>query len=386
MKHCFKLNILGTALVLFTTSCSINTSDNRDQNSTNFMHKTWKLDSRYILSRGPEGSFDFRVVGDPCIVWDEEINTWRMFYFASGSNGSTTGIAVSKSAEDIGPGDWEKLGEIEYTNPEARLHPRHAHKFWVVMDPYKPNRASKIDGKYWGIFTVSTPNKHLQVASADKLSGPWTIREKPILSPDENFFDGRHCDTPSAYWFEDKNYVAIFYKGYPKNSQRLSQPGSPYGSGTILAYWHPNDEVAEKVTVLMRPGQTDAWNQGWFSTPMIFYDEKNEYWYALINGSPTPPEDDSHREPAPCLGGWVICKGDWIDTGWQPDTDNSPFMHVDDLSEAERNAGLGVNFWRHHLLVTPKGQVRIFFNSGPYGKEQMYSFVADGPVVRAGAK
>jgi hypothetical protein len=37
--------------------------------------------------------------------------------------------------------------------------------------------------------------------------------------------------------------------------------------------------------------------------------------------------------------------------------------------------GIGVNFWRHYLLVTPKGQVRIFFNSGTYGTEQMYSLV-----------
>ncbi len=44
----------------------------------------------------------------------------------------------------------------------------------------------------------------------------------------------------------------------------------------------------------------------------------------------------------------------------------------DDSSSAGRWA-----FWRHHLLVTSEGQARIYFNSGPYGHEQMYSLVAD---------
>jgi len=371
--------VLISFIGLTVSCCGHNTEKSKIELNTsdiNYMKIKWELDPKCVLPRGPENSFDYKVVGDPCIVWDQDINTWRMFYFASGSQGSQTGIAVSKSSEEIGPGDWEKLGEIQYTNPEAKMNPRSGHKFWVVMNPYKSNHAAKIKGKYWGIFGSSTPNKYLQVASAEKLSGPWTIREKPILSPDENFFDGKHCDTPSAYWFEEENYVAIFYKGYPKYSQKRAQPESPFGSGTILAYWHPDDSIAVKVNVLMRPGQTNAWNQGWFSTPMIFYDKKNEYWYALINGSPTPPVDESHREPAPCLGGWVICSGDWIDSEWYPDTVNSPFLNIDELTQAEKEAGLGVNFWRHHLLATPKGKLRIFFNSGEYGKEQMYSFVA----------
>jgi hypothetical protein len=48
------------------------------------------------------------------------------------------------------------------------------------------------------------------------------------------------------------------------------------------------------------------------------------------------------------------------------------------LAAPEIDAGLGVNFWRHYLLVTPGGNIRIFFNSGPYGKEQMYSLVPSG--------
>ena len=344
-----------------------------------FITAQWKIDPRCVLARGPSNSFDSNVVGDPCIVWDDAINSWRMFYFAAGRDTSgscaTTGIAKSRSAEEIGPGDWEKLGPIEFVNPEVLMNPRGHHKFWIILNPYEYNTPARIEGKYWAVFTVSTPEKHLQVAFTKRLSGPWTVREKPILSPDANFLDGKHCDTPTAYWFENKKTVAVFYKGYPKYTQEKTQPGSPFGSGTILAYWHPDDTLAKKVGVLQRPGQNEAWNQGWMSTPMIFYDKDNEQWYGLINGSPTAPLDDSHREPAPSLGGWVVCKGKELHNIWRPDTLNSPFKYPDDLTEKEREAGLGVNFWRHHLLVTPGGQARIFFNSGAYGKEQMYSLI-----------
>jgi hypothetical protein len=120
--------------------------------------------------------------------------------------------------------------------------------------------------------------------------------------------------------------------------------------------------------------------EGWISTPQIFFDASRRRWYGLINGSPTPPTDDSHREPAPSLGGWVVRDGPDLEGSWRPDAEHSPFRRPEQLTPRELEAGLGVNFWRHHLLVTSKGQARIYFNSGPYGREQMYSLVAE-PVT-----
>ena len=42
------------------------------------------------------------------------------------------------------------------------------------------------------------------------------------------------------------------------------------------------------------------------------------------------------------------------------------------IEEAIAN-GEGVNLWRQHLLVLPDGRVGLFYNSGPYGKEQLYA-------------
>ena len=384
--------IIGLIILALFTSCTSNKkSDNKNistyNQSESYMAVKWMLDTTCILKRSPGKAFDSGVVGDPCIVWDENLNTWRMFYFAGGYDldgkaGSRTGMALSKSQEEIGPGDWFKIEPVRIANEDALLYKYSWHKWWIIMDAKKNNRAAKIKGKYWAVFGCTTPsktgkgsNKNLQVASADNLSGPWTVNPTPVLSPDENWFDGRHCDTPTAYWFEDMKEVIIFYKAYPKISQDM-QPGSPFGSGTVIARWHPDKAKAEKIKAIQRPGQFKGWNQGWMSTPQIFYNAEVNQWYGLINGSPTPPEDNSNREPAPSLGGWVKCEpGKWVDGDWGPDTLYSPFLYPEKLTEAELKAGLGVNFWRHHLLETPGGKRRIFFNSGKYGTEQMYSLV-----------
>lgn len=358
-----------------------------DNKRENYFEFKWELDTTPVLTRSSGKTFDSNVVGDPCIVWDDQLETWRMFYFAggfdeNGKSGSRTGMALSKSQEEIGPGDWYKIEPVRISNKEDLLNDPGWHKWWIIMDAKNNNRAAKIKGKYWAVFTCRHTNtsgvgsnKHLQVASAEELSGPWTVNPIPVVSPDENWIDGSHCDTPTAYWFEDRKEVIIFYKAYPKFSQDM-QPKSPFGSGTVIASWHPDSVRATKIKVIQRPGQSGGWNQGWMSTPQIFYDAKLDQWYGLINGSPTAPLDASHREPAPSLGGWVKCTpGKWVDADWGPDTLYSPFLYPENLSNIELEAGLGVNFWRHHLLETPGGKRRIFFNSGKYGTEQMYSLV-----------
>jgi hypothetical protein len=352
---------------------------------SDFRTVEWQIDPRPVLALGGSGSIDHGVVGDPCIVWDESVQTWRMFYFASGTHpdtnarGPRTAMALAASGEEIGPGDWTKAGLITFVNPQALINPDDYHKWWVVTDAQRPNHASKIDGRYWAVFTASKRmngrmHKHLQAAWSTTLAGPWTLLDEPILAPESGTLDALHADTPSAFWFADRGQVGIFYKGYPTEPQ-AEQPRAPFGSGTILATWHPSEPRAQKVRILMRAGQTSAWNQGWMSSIQIFHDPTSRTWYGLHNGSPTPPADESHREPAPSLGGWVISDGHPLDGTWTPDEEHSPFLYPEDLTPAESAAGIGVNFWRHYLLVTPKGQVRIFFNSGTYGTEQMYSLV-----------
>jgi len=358
------------AAILLTAIASVQAVGADDSAHPDFRNLKWRIDPRCVLTRGD--SFDRRVVGDPCIVWDSAAKRWRMFYFASGDQGACTAMALSESAEKIGPGDWRKTGLVKLTNPEALFNPSNWHKWWVVMKAREPNHAAQIDGQYWSLFVSAKPNKHIQVASSDTLEGPWTLRSTPILSPDPQGFDGLHCDTPSAFWLEEKKEVLIYYKAYPQLAQS-DQPGSPFGSCTVSAWWHPSWASARKGRPIMRPGRNSRdWNRGWTSGVQIFYSRETGGWYALTSGSPTPPEAESHREPDPSVAGWADIPG--FETDWVLEK-GGPFLYPKDLSAEEIEAGLAVNFWRHHLLATPGGQVRIFFNSGAYGKEQMYSLV-----------
>src|SRR5215813_15411092 len=94
-----------------------------------------------ILARGGEAG---GVVGDPCIVWDEDLNGWRMFLFVEKPG---VGEAICLDKNNIGPGQWQYLGGLKFTNPEQILG-GYTHKPYVVRDAYEPNRAALIDGRY----------------------------------------------------------------------------------------------------------------------------------------------------------------------------------------------------------------------------------------------
>lgn len=346
--------------------------------AANWGARKWKIDSRCVLPRGRADEFDGSVVGDPCVVWDEEVETWRMFYFAgarreytgAAAHPTVAGMALSKSVEEIAPGEWKKAGRVELADTPGR---RSGHKFWVVLDPKRANRAAKIQGRYWGLH-VSGGSKHIYAVHAEHLAGPWTGIAEPILSPNTEGAapDGKHCDTPTAFWFEDLNRVVIFYKAYPLRAQQ-GQPRAPFGSSSVIAHWQPGDPAAKKGRQILVPGRGNEFCRGWVGGFQLLGEPGR--WYALLNGSPTSPEDLSHREPAPSLGGWAVCNDRSPDGEWRIDTDLSPFLYPEKLTSEQLAAGLGVNFWRHHLLVTPGSKARIFFNSGQYGTEQMYSLI-----------
>src|ERR1039458_207156 len=134
-----------------------------------WMSRKWTIDLRCVLPRGESGAFDSKVAGDPVVVWDEDVRTWRMFYFASsegdpGASGAlgplVAGMALSRSEEEIGPGDWEKAGQTPLRNPQDLLQGRPGHKWWVVLDPQGNNRAARIRGRYWALFVSTYGVKH----------------------------------------------------------------------------------------------------------------------------------------------------------------------------------------------------------------------------------
>lgn len=331
-----------------------------------------------VLPRGEAGSFDSAVTGDPCIVFDDEIDAFRMFYFAQrhdaqGMEVNSDGEAVSDGPRGVGPAHWKKRGPVEFTNPRALG--AGTHKPWVVMDPLRPNRAVRIDGRFV-MLTVSflDGRKCIQRATASRLSGPWTVDPLPLLSPGAaGDFDGYHVDTVTAYWFEARGAILIFYKGYPLRPQ-TDQPGSPYGSSTAAAVLYPAEPRARKLGPIIRPNERPGhWMGGWASGLQLIKAASGG-WYGLLTGSPCPPAppetEPRMREPAPSLGGWAYTPEDWPVSGWRVDPE--PIIGVNDIPAATKALGEGVNLWRHHLLMIEPGDYWLYYNSGSYGEERMF--------------
>ena len=98
-------------------------------------------------------------------------------------------------------------------------------------------------------------------------------------------------------------------------------------------------------------------------------------WVAMANASPTAPvpnEDKSisREEPPPSLGGLAFCDAEYPIKGWH--WAEEPLEWIEDLPLQAIANGEGVNLWRHHLLLLPDGRCAVFYNSGSYGKEQLY--------------
>ena len=330
-----------------------------------------------IIDRGVPGEFDSSVTGDPCVVWNEARNCYHMFYFAQ-KHGNRKDVnsnahAVSLNNENLGPGNWKKLGPLIYANPEALCG--ETHKPWILMDPYHPNIAVKIEGKYW-LFTVSFRghNKVIQLATSISLDGAWEVNPTPVIDiGPEDAHDGYHVDAVTAFWFEKRNEILLFHMAYPQKPQ-VSYPHSPYGNGSAVAVMGPNDKKARKLGRILNPSpNSGCWTGGWVGGMQIL-PAASGGWYGLCNASPTPPvsvkDEPSMREPAPSLGGWAYTPETWPVKGWQ--AAEQPIEWVEDIPLEAIQVGEGINLWRHHLVVLPNRELYLFYNTGPYGQERMF--------------
>ncbi|MDB5078225.1 MAG: hypothetical protein JWP00_149 [Chloroflexi bacterium] len=325
-----------------------------------------------VLPRSKD-SYGSHVMGDPCIVWDSEIDNWRMILF-SDPPGHGQAVHLGNPAE-VGPGTWQFEGPLTFTNPEA-FPSTSTHKPWIILDPYRPNQAAKINGRF-GLVVVSwlseTRSKVIQQAWSDKLAGPWTLEEGitiPLGEPAD--FDARHVDAVSAYYFEERQELLYFYMGYPQQAQ--DRAVSPYGSAQAFATRKSGETTVTKGGVILEPCQQSGhWASGWVGGLQIL-PGKEHRWIAIANASPSAPDprDKSiaREEPAPSLGGFAYCDEEWPVSNWQ--WYSQPVEWIDMMPQEAIDAGEGVNFWRQYILLLPDGKAALFYNSGSYGKEQMY--------------
>jgi hypothetical protein len=313
------------------------------------------------------------VSGDPCIVWDDAINGWRMvfFYWPPGH-----AQAVCLDRDDLGPGKWKMEGPLPVTNPEAVGS---FHKPFIVLDPDRPNHAALIGGQYC-LLVVNDRNgkKQVQRAWSERLAGPWTF-EPDVLIPTgaESDFDAKHTDAVTGYYFAGRREFLYFYMGYPKKAQ--PRRISPYGSAQAVATQRLGEKTVKKLGVILEPcQQAGHWASGWVGGLQVFRGAQHR-WVAVINASPTAPDPGKKEvwteEPPPSLGGFAWCDEDWPVRGWHFEPE--PIEWVKDIPKEALAAGEGYNLWRQFIHVTPDGRAELYYNSGFYGREQLYMKVGE---------
>ena len=138
------------------------------------------------------------------------------------------------------------------------------------------------------------------------------------------------------------------------------------------------ERAARKLGVILPPcQQAGHWASGYLGGVQIL-PGRTHRWLAIVNASPTAPDPAgaaNHRlEPPPSLGGFAWCDEVWPVSGWQWAPE--PIEWIEQVPADAIRKGEGVNLWRHHILCLADGRLALFYNSGPYGKEQLYMKIA----------
>jgi len=324
-----------------------------------------------VIPRPVEKS-GYGVMGDPCIVWDDEISTWRMVLFCDPPG---HGQSICLHSIDGVPDQWSRVEPIPFTDPSLKTH-----KPYIVQEAHRPNHAAKINGEYWLLGVMYGPGqKFIQRARATSLAGPWTWDAEPLIpkgGPGE--FDEKHTDAVTGFYFPERDEVIYYYMGYPAKAQ--ARAISPWGNAQGVAVQKADAPTATKLGEYLPPiPQAGHWASGYYGGVQIM-PGKTHRWIALLNASPTAPtpEDKSiaREEPAPSLGGWAYCDEEWPVKNWHllP----QPMEWIEDLPPEALTNGEGTNLWRHHALVLPDGRMAVYYNSGYYGEEQLYMKLSAG--------
>jgi hypothetical protein len=333
----------------------------------------WTRHGVVLERKHGEGS---SVSGDPCIVWDDAINGWRMVLFYD-PPGHAQAVCTNRE-EDGALGPWKLEGPLPVANPEAVGG---FHKPFIVMDPAHPNHAAKIEGRYCLlVVSFKDGHKHVQRAWSEKLAGPWTFEAKAIIPVgDESDFDAKHTDAVTGYYFSERKEFLYFYMGYPRKAQ--PRQISPFGSAQAVATQKLGEKVATKRGIILEPcQQAGHWASGWVGGLQLLRGAAHR-WVAVVNASPTAPDPGKKavwtEEPAPSLGGFAWCDEEWPVQGWHFAPE--PIEWVKDIPKEALDAGEGYNLWRQFIHILPDGRAALFYNSGYYGREQLYLKVGAKP-------
>ena len=152
----------------------------------------------------PERPYEGASVMNPCVLWDEELGLWRMWYSA-GETYEPNVLAYATSADGL---HWDKLP----ANPV----------FVRGRDnPYEQERVGgcqifKRDGWYYlfyiGYEDIDTA-RICVARSPDGLTRWVRHPQNPIISPTEGSWDADACYKPHVVWQPEQQRWLLWYNG-----------------------------------------------------------------------------------------------------------------------------------------------------------------------------
>jgi hypothetical protein len=92
---------------------------------------TW-IRQGLVIPRSAQ-STDYGVMGDPCIVWDDEVSAWRMFLFMD-PPGHGQSLSAEMDAHGL-PVRWSAPEPLKFEGEAKKTH-----KPYLVQEADRPNQ------------------------------------------------------------------------------------------------------------------------------------------------------------------------------------------------------------------------------------------------------
>lgn len=159
----------------------------------------------------PEKSYEKGAVMNPCVLWDEDTNTFKMWY-AAGDQFEPDVLCYAESTDGI---NWTKYTE----NP---IFEKSKEKY----DQCKVGGCDilKENGKYY-MFYIGYQNvdtARICIAeSVDGISGWIRYKDNPIISPEKNSWDADAVYKPTVVFNRQEKKLLLWFNGRKKNCERI---------------------------------------------------------------------------------------------------------------------------------------------------------------------
>lgn len=153
-------------------------------------------------------SFEKKSVMNPCVIFDEENDVFKMWY-AAGEDYEPDVVCYAESLDGV---NWKKAESPVLISGE----------FKFVKAKVGACDVHKIKGGYHMFFIGYQNVDVARICEAISEDGKkWKLLSKPLISPTRNNWDCDSCYKPAYFYDKNNNASYIFYNGRSRNHESI---------------------------------------------------------------------------------------------------------------------------------------------------------------------